>query len=185
MSGQPTAAASTAAATTTDGSASSSTASGKKGTAKPTPNSSASGPSVGIIAAGVAGGLLLLAVIAGLAVYIVILKKRGGPAGKPGPTELQQRVPAGPAGADNTAFKAELPTKEGWAYELPPDTVGGPLPGSSPAAPSAHQQQLQQFGGWGGQHTPVSPFQASELPTPVGPHGGVFNRVSSYRELPG
>jgi hypothetical protein len=82
-------------------------------------SSSGSKPSTGLIAAAVIVVVLFLAAIGGLLAYIFILRRK--PAPMPGPnstpsTELQH-MQSGGSGPE--IIKAELPTNEGWAVELP------------------------------------------------------------------
>jgi hypothetical protein len=115
-----------------------------------------------LIVAAVILVLLFLAAIAGLTTYIFILRRRKA-APTPGPhTELQQ-MQAGGTGPEG--MKAELPTNEGWAVELPTPVAG---PGQEQRPWSNLNTQSPVSGQTDGRTTEWNPRMA-ELPTAWNP----------------
>jgi hypothetical protein len=102
-------------------------------------------------------------------------------------TELQKMQGAGKTDAPTGGFKAELPTNEGWAVELPPES----------APPSRHGEQKPWSSLNGGGmplspapvYSPAPPYSGGPMPyTPGGNYDGGMAELPGARphqELPG
>jgi hypothetical protein len=176
----------TPATSTSGGAAPSNTAqSGSQATNTSSPSSSAipakkATSHVGIIAGGVAVGVLLVLAIAGLSIYICMLQRKNKDPKSTPNTELQKMQAAGKTDDTPTGgFKAELPTNEGWAHELPPES----------APPSRHGEQKPWTGlNSGGVPLPPAPIYSPAPPYSGGPNNGMspFADSNAYMaELPG
>ncbi|KAF2427204.1 hypothetical protein EJ08DRAFT_699831 [Tothia fuscella] len=153
---------------------------------------------VGIIAAGAGVGIALLLAIAGLIAWILILKKRNASRKPPSNTELQQMNADGKGSVPPPKdFKAELPTNEGWAAELPPESAPGSRQEQKPwsnlsAMPQSPAPSYSPAPPYPGVVSPMMPVGGGSGPAPDpfygvygGPNTGGGVQHAGMAELPG
>ncbi|KIW07063.1 uncharacterized protein PV09_01954 [Verruconis gallopava] len=180
---------------TLQSSAPSSLTSSAPSAAAPIPSSTSH---VGLIAGGATVGVILLLAIAGLTAWVIILKRKNATTKSSPNTELQKMQGSGARPNDGPPqdFKAELPTKEGWAAELSPESAP---PSRQEQKPWSNLNSMPQSPA--PTYSPVPPYQSPASPfMPVGPasqapfyganngpYGGLIEAPgpgTQYQELP-